>query len=218
RSASAVAPKTQSVAGAASSAESATSAKVAEEIAALRRIAAENPGAVVHARITERAARDQLRTLIGQDVELRWLSSVAGSTTRATGRLGEGLSDDLLEKLRLPTRSLKNNSDQGVDLLSYYDPVRKEYLIFEVKTSEVPQFSSLPGQTPRDILQRRASLAAEAQRQWAPQNAPTGTQQLGQEIVDNLNSGATVKGFKIEVQIPRSGQTERATAVITEWK
>ncbi|NJN05095.1 MAG: hypothetical protein HC814_00040 [Rhodobacteraceae bacterium] len=192
---------------------------VTEEIASLYRMGAGNPGAAVFLNIEQRAARDRLQNLVGHELDLRWMSSLTPTNSTATGRLGETLSDDLLAKLNLPTRSLKNNSDHGVDLLTSYDPVRNEYIIFEVKTSEVSKFSSLPNQTPRSFLEERANRAQQALGNWAESNTSPGTRTAAGDILDNLlNSRATVKGYKIEVQIPKTGQSDRAIAVITEWQ
>jgi filamentous hemagglutinin len=207
------------VGAAAGAAKLASVAKAEEEAAALLRIGE-------HARaskyldelITQRAARDQLKSLVGREVEITQLGTIPGNS-RATGDLGEQLAEQMLGRMGIQDITfLKNNSGHGVDRIIGYDPTRKEYVILEVKTSTTGSFGNLPAESPREFLETRARRGQSATGAWKESSTPSGTQAQADAIVENLASRARVIGYKIEVSIPRTGSSGVVVARIADWK
>ena len=212
-------PTGVAVAAAPSAAKLAALAKADEEAAGLLRIG-QNARAnqYLDQLISQRGARDQLKSMVDQEVPIAWLGTIPGNS-RATGDLGEQLAEQMLRRMGIEDITfLKNNSGHGVDRIIGYDPTRKEYVILEVKTSEINRFGDLPLGSPREFLAIRASRAESGTGQWKIGRTPTGTQDTGKEIGDNLRSGASVVGYKIEVSVPTSGDTGSATARISRWE
>ena len=150
------------------------------------------------------------------------LFNVNNIWNRNNGLLGEELARRFSEKMGLDIRVLQNNSRHGVDLYSY-DPVRNEYLVIEVKSSWAGNFklSKLQRNGPEVYLDMQARKAAGGQGFWRPENTPPGIQDDGFEIRSRLNPKeglpATVKGIKMEVAIPRSGESGIPNLTIREW-
>ena len=135
------------------------------------------------------------------------------------GVLGEQLAQQLTKELGLKIKILQNNSKHGVDLYSY-DPVKNEYLVIEVKSSWAGNFRLSKDQQkgPNVYLKVQADKAAGGQGFWRSENTPLGIQDEGQTIVDKLRfEKASVKGIKMEVAIPKSGESGIPNLTIKEW-
>ena len=70
-------------------------------------------------------------------------------------------------------------------------------------------------------LGEQAKRAARAEGFWDPKNTPPGIQADGINIQRRLNpkdgTPATVKGIKMEVAIPRAGESGTPSLTIKEW-
>lgn len=116
-------------------------------------------------------------------------------------------------KLGLEVRVLQNNSRHGVDLYAY-DPIKNQYLVFEVKSSSVNNFK-MTDVDAKVFLETRAERAKVGEGVWS--KTPEGIKQAGTEIVDNLSKGAKVVGFKIEVAVPKQGQSGVPVVAVKKW-
>jgi hypothetical protein len=190
----------------------------ADETAALLRIG-QNASATryLDQLINQRAARDELKNMIGREVPITQLGVIPGNS-RATGDLGEQLAEQMLRRMGVADVTfLKNNSGHGVDRIIGYDPTRKEYVILEVKTSTTGSFGNLPQESPWKFLESRAARAESALGVWKESRTPHGTQASGEAISSNLERGARVVGYKLEIAIPQTGTVGTAVATVKSW-
>ena len=150
------------------------------------------------------------------------LFNVNNIWNRNNGILGEELAQRFLEKMGLDVKVLQNNSKHGVDLI-HYDPVKNEYLVIEVKSSWVDRYplSAAQRRGPSAYLRTQADKAAGGEGFWRPENTPQGIKADGEKIVRKLNgkyeTPATVKGIKMEVAIPKAGESGTPSLTVKEW-
>jgi hypothetical protein len=157
------------------------------------------------------ASLDRIRARLGVAVPTGELTVIRYKD----GILGEQLAAQVRKELGFEVRPLQNNSGHGVDLYGY-DPVQNRYVVIEVRSSAVGKFENPTG-NPVDLLKSRADLAAAGQTGgWG--KVPPGTQDAGKAIQQTFSIGTpTVTGYKVEVALPREGQTGTPTVTFKCW-
>ena len=156
---------------------------------------------------------------LGATIELFNVNNI---WSRNNGILGEELARRFSEKMGLDVKVLQNNSKHGVDLYSY-DEAKNEYLVIEVKSSWADRYRLSRDQRkgPAVYLRAQAVKAAGGEGFWRPESTPSGIKADGEEVVDRLRgiygTPATVRGVKMEVAIPRTGESGIASLTVKEW-
>lgn len=117
-------------------------------------------------------------------------------------QLAEQLAEQFARATGLEVRALQNNSRHGVDLYAY-DPVKNQYIVFEVKSSTTGSFASPSTGDPEAFLRSRATRAEQGQGWWDPKNTPTDLRASGTKILSDFNRGdASVVGYVVQVALP----------------